>query len=164
MTRKETTAVSLKCFAIYILSQIIIGLPAMVTLTIRLKDIGATQLSQAVVPIILTLSVLVGIAAAVLVWKTTNSLMTKETSPDETGGLSVNDVMKLVLACMGVYFIIDAIMVLPHAIVSYQMAKMSPNPVTTAYLVAQVLEVIFGGLLIAMPGKWVKAIRSIGKI
>ncbi|GEM_PF-2279202 len=164
MTRKETTAIALKCFAIYILSQVIISLPSLATLGIRLKYMGNGYPSNIWIGGVSTLSVILGVTTAVLIWKFTNSLMTKETAPDESGVLEVNGVMKIILACMGVYFIIDATMVLPHAVVNLQVAKGSQRALGITYLLTQILELTFGGILIAKPGKWVKTIRSIGQI
>jgi hypothetical protein len=68
---------------------------------------------------------------------------------------------------MGVYFIIDAAMVLPSALVEYRISSQHIDEGrirTFMYLLTQIIEVVFGGLLIAKPGKWAKAIRSIGQI
>lgn len=166
MTRKETTAIALKCFAIYILSQTILALPAIATLGTRLKYMGDGKPTNIWIIVISVSSLLAGVIAAFLVWKFTNSLLTKETTPDNSGDLGVNGVMKIILACMGVYFIIDAAMVFPSALVSYRFSTQVPNsnPNALMFLVTQVIELLFGCLLIAKPGKWVKAIRSIGEI
>jgi hypothetical protein len=101
---------------------------------------------------------------AFLIWKFTNSLMTKETSDNKTtGDLGVDDVVKIILACMGVYFVIDALIVLPHAVVNFQAARDPEHPPGITYLPTQIIELFFGGLLIAKPGQWLKAIRAIGK-
>jgi len=164
MTRKETTAVALKCFAIYILSQTIIALPILATLGVKLKYMGGGEPSNIWIVAISVLSVVVGLTMAFLIWKCTNSLMSKETTPQDSGDLGVNDVMKIILACMGVYFVIDAMIALPHAVVNFQITRNSQEAVGITYLLTQVLKLFFGGLLIAKPGKWVEAVRSIGKI
>lgn len=166
MTKKETTAVALKCFAVYILSQVIISLPSLATLGTRLKYMGDGKPSNIWIISISGLSVLVGLLAAFLIWKFTNSLLNKETTPDESSDIGVSGVMKIILACMGVYFIIDAAMVFPMALSSYRFSVEVPNsnPNAFMFLVTQVIEFSFGCLLIAKPGRWVKAIRSIGEI
>lgn len=164
MTRKETTAIALKCFAIYFLSQAFIAFPSLTTLGLKLKYMGDGEPSNIWVVVIPTLGTISCVTVAFLIWKFTNSLMTKETTDDKTtGDLGVDDVVKIILACMGVYFIIDAVIALPHAVVNFQAARGSRNPLGITYLLAQTIELFFGALLIAKPGQWLKAIRAIGK-
>jgi len=166
MTNKETTAIALKCFAIYILSRVLLALPSYVHMGRMFDTINDGKQAGFLSIIIPVLSVLVGIITAFLIWKCTTSLMTKETSPADTGELGVNGVMKIILACMGLYFAINALIYLPGAFASYRFSAQvdNPNPGTRMALIAQGLRLTFGCLLIAMPGKWVKAIRSIGEI
>lgn len=168
MTRKETTAIALKCFAIYILSQVIISLPTLASLGLKLKYMGSEEPSNIWIIGIPVLSVILGITTAFLIWKSTNSLLTKEATPNENSGdLGVDGIMKIVLACMGVYFVIDAAIAVPYAFVSLQIARTNPSfkmELCIMNLVTQILEFTFGGLLIAKPGKWVLAIISIGRI
>lgn len=168
MTRKEATAIALKCFAIYILSQVIISIPSFASLGLKLKYMGSETPSNTWAIVIPALSVILGITTAFLIWKFTNSLLTKETTPDENSGdLGVNGIMKIVLACMGVYFVIDAAIAVPYAFVNLQLARTNPSfkmELCIMNLVTQILEITFGSLLITKPGKWVMAIRSIGRI
>jgi len=164
MTKKETTAVALKCFAIYILSQVIISLPTVATLGIRLKHMGDGKPTNIWIIAISVLSLLAGVIAAFLIWKFTNSLLSKETTTDESNDLGVNGVMKIVLAFMGVYFVIGAVIYFPNALVSYRLSAQVNNPNALMALITQTLKLTCGCLLIAKPGKWVKAIRSIGEI
>ncbi len=164
MTRKETTAVALKCFAIYILSQAFVVLPALATLGLKLKYMGEGKPSNIWVIAIPAFGVISCVTVAFLIWKFTNSLMAKETIEEKTtGDLSSDDVVKIILACMGVYFVIDAVIAIPHALVNFLLAKGSQNPLGITYLLTQIIELFFGGLLIAKPGQWLKAIRAIGK-
>jgi len=164
MTRKETTAIALKCFAIYFLSQAFVALPSLATLGLKLKYMGEGKPSNIWAIVIPAFGVISCVTVAFLIWKFTNSLMVKETtSESRTGDLSINDVVKIILACMGVYFVIDAVIALPHAIVNFQATKNSQSPFGITYLLTQVIELFFGVLLIAKPGQWLKAIRAIGK-
>ena len=165
MTRKETTAVALKCFAIYFLSQAFIAFPSLTTLGLKLKYMGEGEPSNLWVVVIPTLGIVSCVTVALLIWKFTNSLMTKETSNEpSTGDLEVDAVVKIILACMGIYFVIDAVIALPHAIVNFQVTRNSQNLLGVTYLLTQIVELFFGTLLVAKPGQWLKAIRAIGKI
>lgn len=164
MTRKETTAIALKCFAIYMLSQAFVSFPAMATLGLKLKYMGGGNPSNIWVIIIPALGIISCATAAFLIWKFTNSLLMKETTDEgNVADIKIDGVVKIVFACMGVYFLIDAIIALPYALVNFQLAG-SSSPESFACLLTQLLKLLFGGLLIAKPGQWVKAIRSIGEI
>ncbi len=105
MTRKETTAVALKCFVIYFLSQAFIAFPSLTTLGLKLKYMGDGEPSNLWVVVIPSLGIVSCVTVAFLIWKFTNSLMTKEIADDKTtGDMGIDDVFKIVLACMGVYF------------------------------------------------------------
>jgi len=165
MTRKETTAIALKCFALYLLAQIIISLPIIAGL-VELGYYGQHDTSNFWIFALCTLCTLIGLLVVFLIWKTTNSLLTKEmTSPeDATGDLSVDEVMKIILACMGVYFSINAIIAFPQAFVAFQIARnfSGQQPLILAVSLGSViLQIIFGYLLIAKPAQWAKIIRSV---
>ena len=165
MTRKETTAIALKCFAIYIIGQVFISLPVLSAIGIKLRAYGQHDIPIFVIASVCFLTVVVGFLFAFLLWKFTNSLMLKETSTDDTqSGLSVDEVMKIILACMGIYFAIGAILAFPRAYVEIQLSKTNSaflGEITFINLVAIVLQFIFGCLLIAKPSSWVKVIRSV---
>jgi hypothetical protein len=166
MTNKETTSIALKCFAIYVLSRVLLTLPSYAFFGRMLNNTKGGASSAVWTITIPALSVIIGITTAFLIWKSTNSLMTQETSPVETGEIGVNGVMKIILACMGIYFAIDAVIHFPSALASCRFYAQvnNPNPQTTMVLITQGLKLTFGCLLIAKPGKWAKAIRSIGEI
>ena len=168
MTRKETTVVALKCFAIYLLSQIIIGFPPLITTIFQLNTYAdeAGAFSNGWVIAAFAVGIIGGIAAFLLLWKSTNSLLTKETSDEDTGEIGVNGIMKIILACMGVYFLVLAAVHFPSALSYYRFSTQVPNPNPSALmgLVTNVLQLVFGCLLIGRPGRWVQAIRSIGDI
>lgn len=161
MTRKETTAIALKCFAIYFLSQAFVAFPSLATLGLKLKYMGDGEPSNLWVIIIPAFGIVSCVTVAFLIWKFTNSLMAKETtSENPTSDIRIDDVVKIIFACMGVYFIIHALTALPYAVINYRMVAKNYLPFT--YLLSQVIELFFGALLVAKPGQWVKAIRSIG--
>ncbi|MEE9369824.1 MAG: hypothetical protein V3V05_13340 [Pontiella sp.] len=166
MTRKETTAIALKCFALYLLAQVIISLPICAGLGMKLGYYGQHDTSKFWIFALCTLCTLIGLLVAFLIWKTTNSLLTKETtSPeDSTGDLNADGVMKIILACMGVYFAINAIIAFPRIFVDFQIAKKIADQqslVSAISLGSVILQIIFGCLLISKPAKWVKMIRSV---
>ena len=167
MTQKETTAVAIKCFAIYLLAQVIISLPTLAALGLKIGSYGQHDIPRSWILIISTSSLVLGLITVYLLWKFTNSLLTKEPVKEAaTDNLGADGILKIVLACMGVYFILDGTMTFPHAIVQYHVSRSNPafqTDLSAMYLLAQILEFIFGGLLIAKPNKWLKMIRSVGK-
>ena len=166
MTRKETTAIALKCFALYLLAQVIISLPICAGLGMKLGYYGQHDTSKFWIISLCTLCTLIGLLVAFLIWKTTNSLLTNKTESIEepTGDLNADGVMKIILACMGVYFAVNAVIAFPRAFVDFQIAKKIADQQTlvSAISLGSVgLQIVFGVLLIAKPAKWVKMIRSV---
>jgi hypothetical protein len=102
-----------------------------------------------------------------LLWKSTNSLLKKEITPDtQSADLSAGEIMNIVFACLGVYFVVDAAIVLPHSFVNLQVANNTLGgevELAVTYLLAQVIELIFGFILIKSPMKLLTFIRSIGE-
>ena len=165
MTRKETTAIALKCFALYIIGQVFVSLPILSGIGLKLGAYGGHDIPIFFIASICFLTVMIGFLFAFLLWKFTNSLMLKETTTDETqSGISVDEVMKIILSCMGIFFAINAIIAFPRAFVEIQISKTNPafiGELTFINLVAIILQFVFGCLLIAKPSSWVNVIRSV---
>ena len=166
MTRKETTAIALKCFALYLMAQVIISLPVFAGLGMQLGYYGHHDISKFWIVALCTLCTLIGLLVVFLIWKTTNSLLKKDTSSteDTLGDLNADGVMKIVLACMGVYFSVNAVIAFPRVFVDFQIAKKIADQqslVSAISLGSVILQIVFGCLLIAKPAKWVKMIRSV---
>lgn len=163
MTRKETTAIALKCFAIYIMVQMIISIPSFVSIGLNIGHMIGKPEPTPLTIIIPSLSIIIGFAIAFFLWKTTNSILEKDTSPStDQSDIGVDEVVKLVLGCMGIYFIIDALIVLPGATASLTDQQNYQFGYSLMYFSTQILEIIFGALLVTKPAKWLKIIRSAG--
>lgn len=167
MTRKETTSIALKCFAIYIIAQVFISLPIIATLGLKIGYFGRHDTSGVFVASVCLLSVVVALLFAFLLWKFTNSLLLKDTSATEfTSELGVDETIKIILACMGIFYATNAIIAFPRAYVEFQLAKSNPNfliEITTINLVAIVLQFVLGCFLIIKPSCWLNLIRSAGR-
>ena len=102
-------------------------------------------------------------ALAIFLWKFTNSLLIKDTTPtSDQADIGIDEVVKIILGCMGVYFVIDALIVFPSAIASVSDQKNYEIGYSIMHLSTQILELVFGALLITKPSKWLKIIRSAG--
>ena len=165
MTRKETTAIALKCFAIYLITQVLVSLPVLVSIGLKLGSYGKHQTSGFFIASICFLSVILALATAFFLWRLTNSLLLQETVLESTPSeIGVDEVMKIILACMGVYFASSAIINFPRAFVEFQIAQNNPTyeiELPVVDLVSHILQFTIGSLLIAKPAKWVKMIRLI---
>ncbi len=165
MTRKESTIIALKCYAIYIIVQLIVSLPILVGICLKLGRFGQHDTSAFFIASISFLSVVFCLATAFFLWKLANSLLIKETMPEPVSGeIGVDEVMKIILTCMGVYFAINAVIAFPSAFVDFQISRSNVDYqplVSVVSLASVVLQIIFGCLLIAKPAKWVKKIRAI---
>jgi len=164
MTRKETTAIALKCFAIYLISQVLVSLPILVGIGLKLGSYGEHDTSIFFIASICFLSVALTLATAFILWKLTNSLLFKETKSEPMPAeIGVDEVMKIILACMGVYFVIGAVIAFPRAFVEFQVAQNNPTyeiELPLAGFISQILQFAFGCMLIVKPAKWVKIIRE----
>lgn len=165
MTRKETTVVALKCYAIYIVIQLVVFLPTLAGICLKLGHFDQRGTSTFFIGVVSFLSVVCYLVAALFLWKTANSLLIGE-AMQETGSseIGMDEVMKMVLACMGVYFVTAGVIVFPRIFVEFKIAESNSDPqalVSAVSLASVVLQIIFGGLLIAKPAKWVKMIQSI---
>jgi hypothetical protein len=165
MTRKETTAIALKCFALYIIGQVFISLPTLSGIGLKLGAYGDHDTPIFFIASVCFLTVVVGFLFAFLLWKFTNSLMLKETSSEGTpSGIGVDEVMKIILACMGIYFAINAILAFPRSFVEFQLSKTTTvfmPEITFINLVSIGLQFMFGCLLIAKPSSWVNVIKTV---
>lgn len=165
MTRKETTAIALKCFAIYLIAQMIISLPILVSIGLQLGYLGNHDVSAFFMASLCFLTVVAGLFCAFLLWKVTNSILLKETTPESAQGeLGVDEIMELILACMGIYFAINAVIAFPNSFVQFQIYKnmAGSQPLASAISLGSVaLQFVFGCILIAKPAKWVKMIRAV---
>jgi len=165
MTQKDAMAIALKFYAIYLLSQLITGIPVLVTLGLHFKNWTGTELNSLLAVSVPVMSVLFGIGAAGLVWKCSNSLLKESPSevPDPAAP-GVDLVMKTVFACMGVYFAIAGVVMMPQSLVNFQIARelsQSQVRLPAMNLLSKVLEILFGVLLVAMPYKWVRFIKGL---
>ncbi len=167
MTRKETTAIALKCFALYIVGQVLVSLPIVTTIGLKLGAYGNHDTPAFFIASVCFLTLAVGFLCAFLLWKFTNSLMLKETTTDDDqSGIGVDEVMKIILACMGIYFAISAILAFPRSFVEFQLSKTTTvfmPEITFINLVSVGLQFIFGCLLIAKPSSWVNVIKVVRK-
>ncbi len=167
MTRKETTSIALKCFAIYIIAQVFISLPVIATLGLKIGYFGSHNTPRVFVASVCLLTVVVAYLFAFLLWKFTNLLLLKDTSATEsTSELGIDETIKIILACMGIFYATNAIIALPRAYVEFQLAKTNPdfsNEITTITLVAITLQFVLGCFLIIKPSCWLNLIRSAGK-
>ncbi len=167
MTRKETTAIALKCFAVYLIAQVIISLPVLVGICLKLGYFGQHDTPVSIIISISLLSVMLGLAAALLLWKLTNNLLTTEIiSESAQSELGAEEIIKIILACMGVYFAIGAVVAFPRVFVDFQIAKNSTDHqplVSGVNLLSVVLQIIFGCILIAKPARWARVLKKLRK-
>lgn len=159
MTNKETTAIALKCFAIYVLSTVLIGF----SMSLSAYAYRPSPWIWAITPA----SLLIGAAVVFVLWKTANSLTLGQVDdPQNTQRTDFDVILKNILICMGVYFAINGFVVLPSTIGHYNFLTQTNAPqanVAWLSLSAPILKISIGLCLIAKPKQWVKMIRSIGE-
>ena len=161
MTTKQATGIALKFFAIYFLFNLLMVIPSYVTLGSSIKVMTGDQPSMLVVFLIPLIGIVVCIIAIGLLWKVSNSLISKTRTDEEpiVNNMTTDGIMETVLACMGLYFAIQGIISFSQ---TYAVSIGFPQ-LNFKWLVAPTVQFVVGCFLIAKPKQWVKVIRSIGE-
>lgn len=163
MTTKQATGIALKFFAIYLLFNLLMVIPSLVS--IGYYGNQPSILTRFVIPLI---GIIVGLIAIGLLWKVSNSFI-KKTGTDEEpiiNDMTTDGVMKTVLACMGLYFALQGIISFLHVYASarsYAQHSTAGFQLDLNFLIVPCVKFALGCFLIAKPKQWVKVIRSIGE-
>lgn len=171
MTNRQTTAVALKCFAIYFLSNILISLPTHLNLAAMLPDgMSPAQWHTTLLICIVAVNLICGF----LLWKMASSLLKKSDDTPNNAPADYDKTLKNCLIILGLYFAVNALAALPRTIAALNQTlqaiennMLPPNGGQTraaiSLLVPQILKLSIGLLLIGRPNQWLRAIRSIGE-
>lgn len=157
MIQKTTTAVALKFFSIAILVQVVVTFPKLAMLGPLFKAWTGDEPNLLWSFFVPATSVLLGIGAAILIWKCANSLLKNGMEgKSELGGLSADRVMEIVFSCMGVYFFVYAARFFPQSLVQHLIDRnMGAHLLASKMdMVSKVLGMLFGILLFLVGFNW----------
>jgi hypothetical protein len=164
MTEREITSLALKLFAIYLLVQMLLAVPTLVATLGTAKDYLGPSFSALWLWGAAAAAVVIGLVAAVFLWKVANKALSKPT--DGIGGSSFSSIEAAVFSALGLFLVVQALTrfsyVSAGAYVQY--VRVEPGEVTlqTAVLmVAHILQGLIGLSLILRTDGWVSLLRRI---
>lgn len=174
MIAKQTTVIAVKFFAMYLLFSLLMTIPSLLAIGSQAARMlwGSVPPNEPVVVLLQILMPLVGIALGGcviwLIWRLGNSLIAKAPAEavESAGDLKGDELMRVILSCMGVYLVLMAgIQIIGRFASSRHYADISGDDfqVSLYLLLAPALQLIVGCFLIAKPKQWVRTIRSIGE-
>jgi len=168
MTTKQATGVALKFFALYLLFNVLMVIPALIGLGYSINgSVGGppSVLIRFGLPMI---GICIGLVAIGLLWKTANSIIAKAAAHEEpvVNDLNTGSIMKIVFSCIGLYLTIEGLLSGLQVYVSACSYARDPSAdlhLDVYLFIVPAVQFVLGCWLIAKPRQWVKAIRSIGE-
>lgn len=163
MTRREITSLALKLLAIYLLVQIILAIPNLFPLYSMGREVYETNYSALALYGAAVAAIVIGLAAAFLIWQLANRAMERTTHEAEDKTLS--GLEPAILAALGLFLLIDAIVSFSYLSSSAYMQYMGSEPSeialqTKAQLSAYGLQVVIGISLILRSEGWERLLRN----
>ena len=168
MTKNEITAIAFKCFAIYWLSIVIVSFPSLLNVISQVEAFGSgDKPSYVMAGFFVALSAVISLICIWLLWKLANSIIKPISAQDAVPEMSssANELMQIILICMGLYFVIKSSLDFPHQFALIKLQR-DEDPKLLLYKIQMaviIVKFLLGCLLIAKPKQWVKTIRSIGQ-
>jgi len=163
MKSKEITAVAVRLVIIWLFFSAIISFPIWIAMSLRLIE------NKIIAIIVAAFCTAIACTLSIILWKMSNKLIreSNESGEDDIDlKLTPTSLEKLLLRCMGLYFLL--VNLKPVVIGTIQIYKYkSPNyDLTYVYIdFFEALAFLFIGLfLIAKPQKWFLAIRKIRRL
>lgn len=161
----KATAVALKFFTLYLVFSVLISIPSIYAIVTRIYIMEGDGSTSWLLPIVLLGATLILAAIGIgLLWKTANSLLTKDALvPSEPESVDLDKLFKLALSVMGLFFAIKALLGLPHQWNYLQVSHENHRILqATPGLVSSVIQLILGGWLIAKPRQWAGWLQQLG--
>jgi len=164
MTEREVTSLALKLFAIYVLVQMILAIPTLIASLVTAKEILGSDISALWLWGASVAAVIVGLVAAVFLWKVASKTLSKPTSGTRESFFSSIDAA--VLSALGLFLVVQALVrfsyVSAGAYVQYVRVEPGELPLQTAVLmVAHIIEGVVGISLILRTDGWVSLFRRV---
>jgi len=162
----KATAVALKFFALYMIFSVLVTVPSVLSIAWVSLPMEKTEAMPWLIPLLLLgASVILAAIGIGLLWKTANSLLSKDgpTSTESTP-VDLDKLFQLAISVMGLYFVLNALIALPYQWHTFQIVRSQGMPLSLSkfpHLISTGLRLLFGGLLIAKPKQWVRWLSRI---
>lgn len=150
MAPKDIAAIAIRFFGIYLLVNVVLYIPAMITMVAGLQHSQSGKFSGSVLIPIVGSFILLGVVVSLFLFRLANSIASKlPASTVDSSHLS----QELLLQVLGVYFIVSALKVLP----GYGISLLESNQMELKrllYLLGHIFEVAVGFYLVVKPVVW----------
>lgn len=162
MTTKQATGIALKLFALYLLFNVVL-----IALPIALQ-VPRTGLPVWPTLLISSICMLIAGFAIWMAWKLGDRMARQAGETEEAlqNNMTVDDLMKVVITCMGLYLAIHGALAFLRELVVLLNFASSVGPgarLDRSRLIVPGAQFLLGALLVARPRQWVRFLRSIGE-
>lgn len=150
MTTKEVTAIALRLFSLWLLVQVILNLPSLALFLTSMGQFQEQFLPRYVYILMIGCSVVIGLIAVFLIWRTASSVLAYKAGE---GGSGVDEQsQKFLLQLGGAYFIVNSLAYLPRSLGFLQ----SSFEVSYVHLLSPLglLFQLFIGLALVVHASW----------
>ena len=150
MNQRETTAIAIKFFGIYLLVNMVLYVPMIVLSATGMEQFTGEEVSEGVLITIVGSFMLLGVAVSAFLWRLANSMVSADSDRgSEPSALTQGFLLQL----LGIYFLVDGLSELPMiGFSAFQGA--SEDDTAWLYFLAYVFEVGVGLYLLVRPAVW----------
>jgi hypothetical protein len=166
MIARQTTAIAVKFFAMYLLFLLLQSLPGFLLIGSHMAAIyEGSLLVRVLVPLV---SLAVGGLSVWIIWRVARSVIAKKSAEpvEPTGDLSGDELMRVILSCMGVYLALMASLQIVRNFIGGRHLELIAGrefKINVPLVLSYVAQLAVGCWFVAKPRQWVRAIRSIGE-
>jgi hypothetical protein len=150
MAPKDITAIAIRFFGIYLLVNVILYFPVMITAVATLQQQHSEKFSSSIYIYIVGSFILLGVVVSLLLFRLANSIASRVPVSSEP---SAHLTQGFLLQVLGIYFIVSALSALPGY--GFSLLKSSSIELTQLlYLFGYVFEAAVGCYLVVKPVVW----------
>lgn len=143
------TAIALRLFGLWLIAQLVLALPGLIVIAARSPQWAGTPAALAWG--LVAIALVAGLVCVVLVERLARTALRR--AQTEEGTALSDSAQAFLLQAGGLFFVVEAVLGLPHALVMLASPQAALAP-ATADVAGQVLELVIGLSLIAAPVVW----------
>lgn len=150
MAPKDITAIAIRFFGIYLLVNVVLYFPTLITATATLEQIQSGEFNSSIYIYIVGSFVLLGVVVSLLLFRLANSISSRLPVTSEPASHLTQEFL---LQVLGVYFIVSALSAIP----GYGSSLLTSSPIELTrllYLFGYLFETAVGCYLVVKPVVW----------
>lgn len=159
MSPKDITAVAIKFFGIYLMVNIILYFPVIITSFTRLKHLPEQDFNSGMLAIIVGAFIILGFSVSYILFRIANSIASKT---NENTDKNPQPTQEFLLQLLGIYLIVSSLSVIP----GFSISLFKEGNIDTAkvlYGFGYVFQVMVGSYILINPvvwGQWLNKLRG----